>query len=193
MKKVMALLLCGVLLFAFAGCGKAEKKSNTKNNSTSSETGKTENTKDKVTKTELYKDADLSEYVTLCDYKLTLKDGIVETGDVANIDYTGKKNGVAFEGGTAQGYNLTIGSGTFIPGFEDGLVGVKVGATVDLDLTFPENYGSEELAGAAVVFTVKVNSIEKPLIKKYSDGCTIKSYPKNDMADALSLANVTDY
>lgn len=83
----------------------------------------------------------------------------VEEGDTVNIDYEGKKDGVAFDGGTAQGYNLTIGSNQFIDGFEDGLIGVKVGKTVDLNLTFPEGYPSEDLAGADVVFTVKVNKI----------------------------------
>lgn len=84
--------------------------------------------------------------------------GIVE-GDTANIDYVGKKNDVAFEGGTAAGSNLTIGSDSFIDGFEDGLVGVKAGETVDLNLTFPENYRNADLAGAEVVFTVTVNYI----------------------------------
>jgi len=83
----------------------------------------------------------------------------VADGDTANIDYVGKKDGVAFEGGTAEGYNLAIGSGRFIDGFEEGLVGVMPGQTVDLNLTFPENYGNEELNGAAVVFTVTVNYI----------------------------------
>lgn len=83
----------------------------------------------------------------------------VENGDIANIDYVGKKDDVAFDGGTAQGYDLAIGSGTFIPGFEEGLVGAKVGETRSLNLTFPENYGNEELAGAAVVFDVTVNYI----------------------------------
>ena len=91
----------------------------------------------------------------------TLTEGTVMQGDIANIDYEGKKDDVAFDGGTAEGFDLTIGSGTFIPGFEEGLVDVKIGDTVDLDLTFPENYGNEELAGAAVVFTVKVNSVQR--------------------------------
>ena len=69
-----------------------------------------------------------------------VKDRAVQIGDTANIDYVGKKDGEAFSGGTSSGYNLTIGSGTFIDGFEDGLVGVMPGDTVDLDLTFPENY-----------------------------------------------------
>lgn len=89
-----------------------------------------------------------------------IKDRAVETGDVVNIDYEGKKDGVAFDGGTAQGSDLTIGSGQFIAGFEDGLIGVMPGETVDLDLTFPEAYGNADLAGQAVVFTVTVNYIQ---------------------------------
>lgn len=85
----------------------------------------------------------------------------IQNGDVANIDYEGKKDGVAFDGGTAQGYDLSIGSGSFIDGFESGLVGHKAGETVDLNLTFPENYNAEELAGQAVVFTVKINSVKR--------------------------------
>lgn len=88
-----------------------------------------------------------------------IMDRAVETGDTVNIDYEGKKDGAAFAGGTAQGANLTIGSGKFIAGFEDGLIGVMPGETVDLDLTFPESYGSADLAGQAVVFTVTVNCI----------------------------------
>lgn len=88
-----------------------------------------------------------------------IKDRAIVEGDIANIDYVGKKDGVAFDGGTASGYNLGIGSGQFIAGFEEGLVGVKPGETVDLNLTFPENYGSADLAGQAVVFTVTVNYI----------------------------------
>lgn len=86
-------------------------------------------------------------------------DRAVAVGDTANIDYVGTKDGVAFDGGTAQGSNLTIGSGQFIDGFEDGLVGVMPGETVDLNLTFPENYHSTDLAGQEVVFTVTVNYI----------------------------------
>ncbi len=90
-----------------------------------------------------------------------LTEGTVQDGDIANIDYEGKKDDVAFDGGTAEGTDLTIGSGMFIDGFESGLIGVSVGETVDLNLTFPENYGNEELAGAEVVFTVTVNSIKR--------------------------------
>lgn len=88
-----------------------------------------------------------------------ITDRAVANGDTANIDYVGKKDDVAFDGGTASGYNLAIGSGQFIEGFEEGLVGVMPGETVDLNLTFPENYHSADLAGAEVVFTVTVNYI----------------------------------
>lgn len=109
-------------------------------------------------------DAELEElfneiYLNSFPAELGVKDRAVEVGDTANIDYEGKKDGVAFAGGTAQGSNLTIGSHTFIDGFEDGLVGVMPGETVDLNLKFPDNYGNTELAGQAVVFTVKVNYI----------------------------------
>ncbi|MBQ4482550.1 MAG: trigger factor [Lachnospiraceae bacterium] len=89
-------------------------------------------------------------------------------GDVVNIDYVGTKDGVAFDGGTGN-YDLELGSGSFIPGFEDGVVGMNVGDEKDLDLTFPENYHSEELAGADVVFNVKVNSISEKAVPELTD------------------------
>lgn len=89
-----------------------------------------------------------------------IKDRKVALGDTVNIDYEGKKDGVAFEGGTAQGQQLGIGSGSFIEGFEEGLVDVMPGETVDLNLSFPEEYkNNPDLAGKAVVFTVTVNYI----------------------------------
>ncbi len=84
---------------------------------------------------------------------------IVENGDVVNIDYTGYRDGEAFDRGADTGADLTIGSGQFIPGFEEGLIGKKAGETVSLDLTFPEDYKNTEMAGAAVTFEVKINSI----------------------------------
>lgn len=83
----------------------------------------------------------------------------VREGDTVNLDYEGKKDGVAFDGGTAQGASLTIGSGQFIDGFEEGMIGMQIGETKDLNLTFPDNYGNADLAGAEVVFTVTVNGI----------------------------------
>ncbi len=85
----------------------------------------------------------------------------VKAGDSVNIDYEGKLDGVAFEGGTAQGADLIIGSGRFIGGFEAGIIGMEIGETRDLDLSFPDPYTpNPDLAGKPVVFTVKVNSIK---------------------------------
>ena len=91
----------------------------------------------------------------------TVEEGTVQEGDTVNIDYEGKLDGVAFDGGTDKGYDLEIGSNTFIDGFEEGLIGVAAGETVDLSLTFPENYFSADLAGQDVVFTVTVNEIQR--------------------------------
>ena len=95
--------------------------------------------------------------------------GKVESGDKTNIDYVGKKDGVAFEGGTANGYDLVIGSKSFIDGFEDGLIGAEIGSTVDLNLKFPESYGEKSLAGQPVVFTVKVNYVTTEEQRKPED------------------------
>lgn len=88
------------------------------------------------------------------------KEGSVEKGDVTTIDFEGFKDGVAFDGGSAKGHKLEIGSNQFIPGFEDQMIGMEKGETRDLNLTFPENYGVADLAGADVVFKVTVHKIE---------------------------------
>ena len=86
----------------------------------------------------------------------------VRDGDIANIDYTGYMDGEAFENGSDKGYDLTIGSGQFISGFESGLIGAKVGETVDVEATFPDPYKKNpDFSGKKAVFTVKVNSIKQ--------------------------------
>lgn len=92
----------------------------------------------------------------------------VETGDTVNIDFEGLLDGVAFDGGTAAGYDLEIGSGSFVPGFEEGLIGAKVGDKLAVDLTFPEDYAAD-LAGKAVVFNVTINSISKTVIPELTE------------------------
>ena len=89
--------------------------------------------------------------------------------DQANIDYQGLLDGTPFEGGTAQGHELVLGSGAFIPGFEDQVVGMKIGEEKDLNVTFPENYHSEELAGKPVVFKVKLNSLREKEVPELDD------------------------
>ena len=93
--------------------------------------------------------------------EVTDENATVQDGDIANIAYVGEKDGVAFDGGTSDSYDLEIGSGTFIDGFEDGVIGMKKGETKDLNLKFPDDYSSEELAGQEVVFHVTVNSISR--------------------------------
>jgi len=112
--------------------------------------------------------------------------GKVEKDDTVNIDYVGKINGKKFDGGSAEGYSLTIGSGTFIDGFEDGLIGKEIGDPVSLDLTFPEDYSDESVAGRDVVFKVTINSKEvtvvpelnEEFVKENSDSHTVKEYRK---------------
>lgn len=157
-KRVLAILLASMLSISMVACSKDVKEAS---------------------------DIKWSEYVTLVDYTSlekptdeqvqeqiqsvltnngTLQEvtgRAVQEGDTVNIDYEGKKDGVAFDGGTAQGYDLEIGSNSFIDGFEDGLIGANIGETRDLNLTFPEDYGNADLAGQAVVFTVKINSIKE--------------------------------
>lgn len=139
----------------------------------------------------------------------TSAEAVVELGDMVNIDYTGYKDEVAFDGGSAQGSLLIIGSGTFIDDFEDQLIGAKVGETVEVNVTFPESYSSTELAGADAKFVVTINGIAKNPEQIYSlfglesqedyaeildsraqksllfdiigDSSTIKDFPKKDV------------
>lgn len=102
------------------------------------------------------------------DQELDKKTAIAD-GDTVNIDYVGKLDGKEFDGGSAEGYDLTIGSGSFIEGFESGLIGKKVGDKTDLELTFPDDYSSEDLQGKDVVFTVKINSATRKEVPELDD------------------------
>lgn len=90
-------------------------------------------------------------------------------GDTANIDFEGSVDGVKFDGGAAQGYDLVLGSNSFIPGFEDGVVGMNIGEEKDIPVTFPENYGEKTLAGKASVFKVKLNSLQVKELPELDD------------------------
>lgn len=100
-----------------------------------------------------------------------------KNGDETLIDFVGKKDGVAFEGGTGKDYKLTLGSNQFIPGFEDGIVGHNKGDTFDLDLTFPADYGSADLAGSKVTFTVTLNSVLESILPELNDDLAVKAGP----------------
>lgn len=109
-------------------------------------------------------------------------------GDAVNINYVGKKDGVAFEGGTddsEEGHDLVLGSDSFIDGFEDGLIGTSAGQVIDLNLTFPEDYGNEELAGQAVVFTVTVNAVKEWTVPELTDDFASEQYGYGTAAELI--------
>ncbi len=109
-------------------------------------------------------DTDVDNYITsniLPNYPMEVNDE-VKTGDTATINFVGSIDGVEFEGGKGEDYPLVIGSGAFIPGFEDQLIGAQVGETVNVNVTFPEDYSAENLAGKAALFVVDINKIERP-------------------------------
>lgn len=96
-------------------------------------------------------------------------DGAAENGNIVNIDFVGSVDGVKFDGGSAEGYDLELGSGSFIPGFEEQLVGTKAGETKDVRVTFPEDYHAEELKGKEAVFECKINAVKKKELPKVDD------------------------
>ena len=111
-------------------------------------------------------DQSVDDYLTgsvLPYMQVTANDNVVKDGDTVNIAYVGTIDGEEFDGGSADSYDLTIGSDSFIDGFEDGLIGKHYGETVKLNLKFPDDYGKEDLAGKDVVFTVDINSIKRTL------------------------------
>lgn len=193
MRKTLKFLAVGVMAIALlTGCGgnsDVTERTTTVGESDTTTIASSEESKETETTEETteFTIKDYSSYVTLGEYKGLSMEQIVVTeeevseriqqyfrdtiqeGDTVNIDYTGYLDGEAFEGGSAQGASLTIGSGQFIDGFESGLVGVKTGETVDLNLNFPEVYEKNpDLAGKAVVFNVKVNSIDGIVAPEYT-------------------------
>jgi trigger factor len=109
----------------------------------------------------------------------TKKGGKAADGDQVVIDFVGKLDGEAFEGGSAEDYPLVLGSNSFIPGFEEQLIGVKKGEEKALDITFPEEYGAEHLAGKAVVFEVTVKEVKKPVPAEINDEMATKFGAEN--------------
>ncbi|MBQ9505295.1 MAG: trigger factor [Lachnospiraceae bacterium] len=197
MKKRLAYLVTAMLILSLTGCGGAGGAASTSGNAGAAAQSEnvTMDTADlgKLVRLGQYKGLEISvnsAKVTQEDIDAQIETALsseaeqievtnraVKDGDIVNIDYEGKKDGVAFDGGTAQGYDLAIGSGTFIEGFEEGLIGAKLGETRDLNLTFPENYGAQELAGQDVVFTVKVNSIKEEKLPELTDELAQKINP----------------
>lgn len=121
----------------------------------------------KVTKKEI--EAELANYQNQFAELIIKEEGTVENGDTAVIDFEGFKDGIAFEGGKAENHSLEIGSGSFIPGFEEQVIGMKVGEEKEINVTFPEEYQSAELAGQEAVFKVKVHEIKTKVLPDIDD------------------------
>lgn len=186
-KKTIAGLLCGVALLVLASCG----SSMSYEDYDLSEYLKVDEYKGltvapysiSVTDDEVQEQIQSNLEAAAKDTKLD-KNTAIADGDTVNINYTGKVDGKKFDGGTAEKQDLTIGSGSFIDGFESGLIGHKKGETVTLNLTFPEDYSEESLKGKDVTFTVKINSatrsvvpeLNEEFVKENSEYKTVKEY-----------------
>lgn len=115
---------------------------------------------------------------------ISIEDRAAENGDDVVIDFEGFKDNVAFEGGKAEKFTLTLGSGQFIPGFEDQVVGHNIGDEFDINVTFPEDYGAADLAGAPVVFKIKLHEIKKKELPELDDEF-VKDQSEFDTVDEL--------
>lgn len=208
MKKYAKLTLCGLAaMMLIAGCTKKDDTQTTPAATSSEAESETAVDKGKVTKLGTYKGVEVTKASTeVTDEELDARiqsildanpeyievtDRAAQIGDTVDIDYVGMKDGEAFDGGTAEGYKLELGSGSFIDGFEDGLVGAKTGEELSLNLTFPDPYQNPDLAGQAVVFDVTVNGIEEKkeavlddnFVQRISDMSTADEFKADTLAD----------
>lgn len=183
-----AVVLAGVMMLGLTGCGAGTNKA--KAYSKYVELGEYKGIEYTKTVSEVGEEqiqAQLDSFVNGLAEKEEVKDRAVEDGDIVNIDFVGTIDGEAFDGGTSEGYELTIGSGSFIDGFEQGLIGHNIGEKVSLDLTFPEDYTQEDLAGKDVNFAVTIHSISvkktpeltDALVKENTEYDTIEAYKES--------------
>lgn len=190
-----AIVLAGVMLLSMTGCGNSKANAYSKYVELGEYTG-IEYTKTVAEVTDEDIQNKLDSFVSGLSESEEITDRAVENGDIANIDFVGTIDGEEFEGGSGESYDLTIGSGTFIEGFESGLIGHNIGEEVSLDLTFPEDYNSEDLAGKDVNFKVTINSISvkntpeltDALVKENTDYDTIDAY-KDSIREELKTSN----
>lgn len=187
-KKVYLMILTLCIAFAGTACGTKEKAAE-ETKISEEKTEEKEDTKKSGEGTRLVSVKDIDKYITIGQYKgLSLekvvetitdtevegsisqdlamtkeevKDGVVEEGDTVVVNYVGTENGKEFNGGSAENQEITIGSGGYIPGFEDGILGMKKGETKDVPLTFPEDYIEPSMAGKDVVFKITLQSFKR--------------------------------
>lgn len=177
-KKMMAALLAGMMVLA-TGCGKGGTVT----------VGEYKG----LALTNVTQEAVDAELESMMEYytELVEVDRAAEEGDTVNINFVGLKDGVAFEGGTDDseaGTDLKLGSNSFIDGFEEGLIGAVAGEKRDLNLTFPENFGNEELNGQAVVFQVTVNAVKTEFVPELTDEFIAEKVPEYPTVDAYVAA-----
>lgn len=191
-KKLYLAVLATCMMLAWNGCGNDKETAENDTAAEQTEQTSDAADSDESGSTRLVSVDNVEKYVTIAEYKgialdhsvaevtdenvekrvaqnlqgkseeVTDKDAVIQNGDTATINFVGTKDGVAFEGGTANNYDLVIGSGTMIPGFKEGILGMKKGETKDITVTFPENYQSSELAGQEAVFQITVQSFKRP-------------------------------
>ena len=129
-------------------------------------------------------DAEVNRLLDRNARKVNVDDRAAVNGDIVNIDFVGTVDGVKFDGGEAEGFDLTLGSGQFIPGFEDQVIGMNIGETKDVNVTFPENYQAEALKGKAAVFAVTLHAIQAKELPELTD---------EFIKDATGSATVEEY
>jgi len=214
MKKYIAILLAVMMIFVLAGC--AEKQTETTPAETTEEAaaetpvesaktgykGTVEFANDSYNSltvdlssnnyevTEAAIDTEVASYAEFLGEFKAVTDRPVQNGDYATIDYVGTVDDVEFEGGSANGYELEIGSHSFIDDFEEQLIGAKIGDEVKVEVTFPENYHAADLAGKDAVFMVKINEINEYVVPEMNDE-TAKELGYADLAAARAEAKAT--
>ena len=129
-------------------------------------------------------DAEVNRLLDRNARKVPVTDRAAQLGDITNIDFVGTVDGVKFEGGEAEGFDLTLGSGQFIPGFEDQVIGMNIGESKDVNVTFPEDYQAENLKGKPAVFAVKLNALTGKELPELND---------EFIKDATGSATVEEY
>lgn len=186
-KRIGAFLLAGVMMLSLAGCSDNKAKDYSKYVELGEYKG-IEYTKTVAEVTEDDIQAQIDSFLSGLSEKKEVTDRAIKDGDTVNIDYVGTMDGVEFEGGYSEDYDLVIGSNSFIDGFEDGLIGHEIGEEVSLDLVFPDPYeNNPSKAGQDVTFAVTINSISETVTPELTDEL-VKENTEYDTVDAYEAS-----